>query len=423
MGEPPVNIFRLPDLGEGLTEAEIVAWRVTLDDMVSADQIVVEVETAKAVVEVPCLYAGRVVELHGQPGDVLPVDAPLLSIAATEVAARHDSSEEHREQPFRVLTGSGPTFDPEVLLRHHTAPASPRPIADEAPLVISPIVRRLARENHVSLSSLAGTGVGGVVLRRDVEAAMGRVSPPSVAVAQPAAEPGLADVARRIPLRGAKRIASEKFTRSHNEIPDAGAWVEVDATELYAARATLRDAHPDHHIGVLTLVAKACLLGLAKFSELNSYVDREREEVVVLPHVHLGIAAQTERGLVVPVVRDADQLSLLALADAMTDRVSAARAGKLSPAELTGGSFTLNNYGVFGTDGGTPIINYPEAAILGVGRLIDRPWAVAGELCIRKVGVLSLVFDHRVCDGAVAGYFLRFVADCVERPMLLLGGA
>jgi pyruvate dehydrogenase E2 component (dihydrolipoamide acetyltransferase) len=211
---------------------------------------------------------------------------------------------------------------------------------------------------------------------------------------------------------------AEKLSRSRREIPEVTVWVDVDATELLSTRRMLADAHPDGAVSLLALLARITVHALGRFPELNSRV--EDEEIVQLGTVHLGVAAQTDRGLVVPVVRDASRMTLLELGDALATTTRQAREGTLAPARLTGGTFTLNNYGVFGVDGSTPIINHPEAAILGIGRITDRPWVVDGRLEVRKVAVLTLAFDHRVCDGGVAGGFLRYVADCVERPALLL---
>ncbi|MEU4746043.1 dihydrolipoamide acetyltransferase family protein, partial [Actinosynnema sp. NPDC023658] len=205
---------------------------------------------------------------------------------------------------------------------------------------------------------------------------------------------------------------AEKLATSRREIPEATVWVDVDATDFLAARAAMPS------VSLLALLARFTVLGLRKFPELNSRV--EGDEVVVLDQVHLGFAAQTERGLVVPVVRDAQSLTTTGLASAIAARTASAREGKLAPADMTGGTFTVNNYGVFGVDGSAAIINHPEAAILGIGRIIDRPWAVAGQLAVRKVAQLTLAFDHRVCDGGTAGGFLRFVADCVESPVTAL---
>ncbi|WP_262403236.1 dihydrolipoamide acetyltransferase family protein [Actinomadura sp. CNU-125] len=223
-----------------------------------------------------------------------------------------------------------------------------------------------------------------------------------------------------MPLRGMRRAIADNTARSRREIPDATTWVDADATGLLAVRDALRTARPDLGIGLLALLARVCLDGLRRFPELNASVDVERGEIVRHGHVHLGFAAQTDRGLVVPVVRDAHLLTTARLAAELARLTGLARAGKLPPADLTGGTFTLNNYGVFGVDGSTPIINHPEAALLGVGRVTGRPWVVDGAVVPREVTQLSLTFDHRVCDGAAAGGFLRHVADLVENPAVLL---
>jgi pyruvate dehydrogenase E2 component (dihydrolipoamide acetyltransferase) len=281
---------------------------------------------------------------------------------------------------------------------------------DDGPVaVISPLVRRVAREHGVDLRSLTGSGPDGLILRADVERA---IAPPAV-VAEPVSD------GSRIPLRGVRGAVAEKLSRSRREIPDATCWVDADATELLAARAAM-NAGATAKVSLPALLARICTAALARYPELNSTVDVERNEVVRLAGVHLGFAAQTERGLVVPVVRDAQARTVEGLAEEMARLTEAARAGKLTPGELTGGTFTLNNYGVFGVDGSTPIINHPEAAMLGVGRIAPKPWVWQGELAVRQVVQLSLTFDHRVCDGGTAGGFLRFVADCVERPAVLL---
>ena len=193
-------------------------------------------------------------------------------------------------------------------------------------------------------------------------------------------------------------------------------WVDVDATALIEAR----DALGGRQIGLLALLARICVAGLRRFPELNSTVDVEAAEIVRLPHVNLGFAAQTDRGLMVPVVHGAHRMTTAELAAELSRLAGLARSGDLPPAALTGGTFTLNNYGVFGVDGGNAIINHPEAGILGIGRIVDKPWVVDGALAVRKVTQLSLSFDHRVCDGGTAGGFLRYVADCVENPVAML---
>ncbi|MER7012452.1 dihydrolipoamide acetyltransferase family protein [Saccharopolyspora sp. NPDC000359] len=392
--------FTLPDLGEGLTEAEIVRWHVAVGDRVEADQVVVEVETAKAVVDVPCPHAGTVEALHGEPGDVIAVGAPLTTITGEDSPHEQHRTEE-RAGSGNVLVGYG-TGTATRRRRGRVRPvhAVPRTNGSGAPRVLSPIVRRLAKQHGIDLSAVDGSGPGGVILRRDVESA--RQPEPSHEV--------------RTPLRGLRGAVADKLTRSRREIPDASTWVDVDATRLLEARDVLKA----RGIGLLALLARFCVAGLRRFPELNASVDTDRNEIVQHSHIGLGFAAQTPRGLVVPVVHDAHTMTTAQLAEAISHRTELARAGELDPKHLTGGTFTLNNYGVFGVDGSTPIINHPEAAILGVGRIIDKPWAHQGELALRKVTQLSLTFDHRVCDGGTAGGFLRYVADCVEDPITTL---
>ncbi|MFB7744879.1 dihydrolipoamide acetyltransferase family protein [Streptomyces sp. NPDC056132] len=469
---PKVLEFKLPDLGEGLTEAEIVRWLVEVGEVVAVDQPVVEVETAKAMVEVPCPYGGVVTARFGEEGSELPVGAPLLTVAVgppqersrtggVEDAESSESTEstepsegaESSEYSGNVLVGYG-TAAAAARRRSRVRPAAPAaaaPKAAAAPVratgpvpVISPLVRRLAREHGLDLRELRGTGPEGLILRADVVSAVqapARPAEPAAAIVEPAAahasrpaasvsasadagafRPAAASTApagERVPLKGIRGAVADKLSRSRTEIPDATCWVDADATELMAARAAMNSAGGPK-VSVLALLARICTAALARHPELNSTVDLAAREIVRLPEVHLGFAAQTERGLVVPVVRDAHRRNVDSLGAELARLTEAARTGSLTPAELTGGTFTLNNYGVFGVDGSTPIINHPEAAMLGVGRIIAKPWVHEGELAVRQVVQLSLTFDHRVCDGGTAGGFLRHVADCVEQPAVLL---
>lgn len=519
------QLFRLPDLGEGLTDAEIVEWKVAVGDTVTIDQIVVEVETAKAAVEVPVPYAGRVLRLHAEAGTPLAVGEPLITVGAPasggnggkgagpdgrtasgpagetagpgpvnragersappagrpvtrEEGARADTGrpdtaaeryrEEERAGSGNVLIGYGTDHGPvprrrrgrpgpssatgaastgatraastglpglgDAAAGRATPPALPTPegapapadgaVRRAAPLALSPLVRRMARDHGIDLVDLTPSGPAGIVLRRDVEQAVERARqaaprPTPAPAPEPQGNPAPAGP-ERIPLRGLRRAVADKLSRSRTEIPDATTWVDVDATGLLRAKRELAAARPGGGIGLLALLARVCVAALARYPELNSTVDTERREIVRYDEVHLGFAAQTDRGLMVPVVRDAHRLTTVQLAAELARSTELVRSGTLPPTALTGGTFTLNNYGVFGVDGSTPIINHPEAALLGVGRIVDKPWVVDGELTVRKVTQLSLSFDHRVCDGGVAGGFLRYVADCVERPSILL---
>ncbi|MFF3124310.1 dihydrolipoamide acetyltransferase family protein [Streptomyces sp. NPDC057908] len=495
---PKVFEFKLPDLGEGLTEAEIVRWLVEVGDVVAIDQPVVEVETAKAMVEVPCPYGGVVTARFGDEGTELPVGAPLLTVAVGSEGALGSvgpadsgagsgsgagagagagavvsavgpgagsggagSGSGEAEASGNVLVGYGtgapvarrrrvrPEAMAATVAAHVTAAVAVSaavPDAVQGPIaVVSPLVRKLARQHDLDLRQLAGSGPDGLILRADVESAIRALTegaaaptqasaavsvPESVSeptplppmqpsVAQPAASPAV----ERIPLRGVRGAVADKLARSRREIPDATCWVDADATELMAARSAMNSAGgpaAGPKVSVLALLARICTAALARFPELNSTVDLETREIVRLPEVHLGFAAQTERGLVVPVVRNAQARNAESIGAEIARLTEAARTGRLTPAELTGGTFTLNNYGVFGVDGSTPIINHPEAAMLGVGRIVPKPWVHEGDLAVRQVVQLSLTFDHRVCDGGTAGGFLRYVADCVEQPAVLL---
>jgi len=501
--------FKLPDLGEGLTEAEIVRWLVEVGDVVAVDQPVVEVETAKAMVEVPCPYGGVVTARYGDEGTELPVGSPLLTVAVGTPASGapdpraprlgtpdsgtpdSDGPEDGTTAPGTRPPGDRPSAGRDegsgnVLVGYGTqAPAARRrrvrppapgavpgrrsrtavagedragasvPVGDaatarrrdgeprlpadragagatvtggrrtEGPVpVISPLVRRLARENGLDLRELAGSGPDGLITRADVEhavragAAVTSARNPVVAPA-PAAGAATRTSGTRVPLKGVRGAVADKLSRSRREIPDATCWVDADATELMRARRLMNEAGGPR-ISLIALLARICTAALARHPALNSTVDTEAREVVRLDEVHLGFAAQTERGLVVPVVKGAHERDAESLGEEFARLTEAARTGTLTPADLTGGTFTLNNYGVFGVDGSTPIINHPEAAMLGVGRIVPKPWVHEGELAVRQVVQLSLTFDHRVCDGGTAGGFLRYVADCVEQPAVLL---
>jgi pyruvate dehydrogenase E2 component (dihydrolipoamide acetyltransferase) len=416
-----MSIFLLPDLGEGLTEAEIVRWLVKVGDVVTVDAPVAEVETAKSVVELPSPYAGVVEELHGEPGTVIPVGKPLITIA--EVDAGTTYREEEKAGSGNVLIGygtgegaaSGRRRKPRSQVSGRSVPPSGTNVPkSQVPLVISPLVRRIARDAEVDLQSLVGSGPDGLIVRRDVEQAIAqRFEAPRVEEAADT-RTGLAEL-RRTPMSGFRKAVAATLSRSRAEIPEATTWVDVDATALVELRASLRSAK-DSGPGLLALMARFVVAGLQKYPELNGFVDTEREELVQYDGINLGLAAQTDRGLVVPAVPNAHRLTTRALDAEIKRLTESARAGRLTPYELACGTFTLNNYGSFGVDGSAAIINHPQVAILGVGRIIDRPWVVDGEIAIRKLTQLSLVFDHRVCDGGTAAAFLRFVADAFENP-------
>jgi 2-oxoisovalerate dehydrogenase E2 component (dihydrolipoyl transacylase) len=478
--------FLLPDLGEGLTEGEVVRWLVAVGDTVKIDQPVAEIETAKAVVEVPSPFEGTVVALHAEVGEEIEVGKPLLTIGAaaeggaagngagqeapgtTDTSATNASlvpdptatvdkgdqgtlaaAPEQDAGSGNVLVGYG-TGDGGARRRRGRAgsgrvpgPAGHRPPhrrpAGERPLA-KPPVRKLAKDLGVNLADVPGSGPEGRILHDDVHAyarslradqqpATASVGVPEqdrngvgVVVTTPDHEPlGSAPPnEQRIPVRGVRRAISEKMTRSRQEIPEATTWVDCDGTALWEMRAKLNERQNEVRITPLALVLRACIAGLRDYPMLGARLDTASNEIVVPGHVHLGVATHTERGLIVPVIRHAERRSIMDLARELNRLAVGAREGKLGPEELTGGTFTVSNYGSFGVDGGSAIINHPEAAILGVGRFVDRPWVVDGAIEVRKVVQLSIAFDHRICDGGEAAGFLRFVADCVEDPTFLL---
>lgn len=498
MSEP--RVFLLPDLGEGLTEAELVSWHVSVGDTIAVDQPIAEVETAKSAVEVPSPYAGVVAELHGKPGETLDVGKPLISVtpistgvaepvraaddaapapspdqpevepAETELAEPKPESteaetyrEEEKAGSGNVLIGYGTpgghgqarrtrARKTAVALAEPEAPSSPTEddltllrtrVPGKLGAVISPLVRRMAKEHGVDLGALHGSGESGLIMRRDVEAAMRTAAPTAEPEAEPAkAAPGPVvepaetrsvdnqdrdartglSIASRTPVRGVRKAVAANMSRSRSEIPEATVWVDVDATGLLELRQSMK-ANGAEVPGLLAFIARFVTAGLKKFPELNTRIETAEDgsqEIVGFDGVNLGIAAQTDRGLVVPSVRGAEKMSARALDAEIRRLTDVARQGKATPAELGGGTFTLNNYGVFGVDGSAAIINHPEVGILGVGRIIDKPWVVNGELAVRKVTELTLTFDHRVCDGGTAAGFLRFVADAIENPQSLL---
>jgi len=434
------RVFALPDLGEGLTDAELVRWLVARGDTVVVDQPIAEVETAKSVVEVPSPFAGVVAALHGEEGETIAVGAPLLEVEEAEGPTPAPGAAVPSGGSGQVLVGYGTTDltggrRARVSVAATAVLAPPAPTATGAPAsprivpVVSPVVRALARSHGVDLTTLRASGDGGVVTRADVEAAFAAPSLPRTSVvpgADPGADPrtdsrtGLT-VRATEPFSRFRRTVAETMSRSRAEIPEATVWVDVDATDLWNGRRRLR--FDGRTPSLLSFIARFALAALARRPELASRVTADGAGLEFFDGVNLGVAVDTPRGLVVPAVRRADLLSVRQL-DGELDRIArAARDGSLGPAELTGSTFTINNYGSLGVDGSAAIINHPEVAILGVGRMIERPWVVDGAIVPRRIAQLSLVFDHRVTDGGVAAGFLRDIADAIESPLGVLADA
>jgi 2-oxoisovalerate dehydrogenase E2 component (dihydrolipoyl transacylase) len=371
-----VKSFRVPDLGEGLEEVTVTCWYVTVGDEVELNQLLCSVETAKAEVEIPSPYAGRITETHGAEGDVLKVGAVLVRIETAPGAPNGDA-----EVP--TLVGYGADAGIDTSRRG-------RPLA-------APPVRKLAKELSVDLAALQ-RDTGEVITRADVLAA---------------ARGSQADVR---PVSGVQARMAEKMASSHREIPAAKVGVDVDCSALLRLRDRCRPTHPEITPFVLTL--RLLVIALGHNMILNStWVDSpEGPQVHVHRGVHLGFGVATRRGLLVPVIVDAQDKTTRDLAGRTGELIAGAREGTLTPAELRGSTFTVSNFGALGVDDGVPVINHPEAAILGMGTIKPRPVAVGDEVVVRPTMTLACVFDHRVADGAEAARFVCELRDLIESP-------
>ena len=465
-------VFRLPDLGEGLTEAGLVQWLVAVGDTIATDQPIAEVETAKSVVELPSPFAGVVTALHGTAGDTIDVGAPVLEVAdpsasdtvAPEAPAsdapasgepEHEAyREEERAGSGNVLIGYGTSAQTTTGRRRPAAVSAttrtpsptvapaPAPAAstDRRPVAVrSPLVRRLARDLGLDVHAIVATGPDGAVTRADVlqaavenavdgAAAHHRSTARSTADAATGRASGTGetldglDVLSRERMSALRRAVSATLTRSRSEIPEATVWVDVDATALWELRAQMAPAG-DKAPSITALLARFVLLALEDYPVLASRLSESADELISFDGVNLGIAADTERGLLVPVLARAHELTVEQLDTALRELAATARAGTMPPERLRGSTFTLNNYGGLGVDGSAAIINHPDVAILGIGRIIERPWVVDGAIVARRIVQLSLAFDHRVCDGGYAAGFLRRVTELIEHPLRAFGRA
>ncbi|MCW2287144.1 pyruvate dehydrogenase E2 component (dihydrolipoamide acetyltransferase) [Leucobacter luti] len=440
-----MQTFHLPDLGEGLTEAVLVRWAVAVGDEIVLDQVIAEVETAKSIVDLPTPYAGTVLALHGEEGGTILTGAPVIEVgdgsaapdtpAAAPHAAEHEAYRaEEQAGSGNVLigygTGAGPAKGrrrragtavrqaaPANATPSSAAPEAARPRSDRPVAVRSPIVRRLARELGIDPATVAPSGTDGAVTRADVlRAAENTASQASEPVAPLGAEPSQLTVISSERFSPLRKAVSATLSRSRSEIPEATVWVDVDVTRLWELRPDMA-APGERAPSVTALFARYALLALEQYPLLASRIVGGGTELALFDGVHLGVAVDTERGLMVPVIPRADTLSLAAIDGALRELAATARDGKMPPERLRDSTFTVNNYGGFGVDGSAAIINYPNVAILGIGRILERPWVVEGAIVPRRIAQLSLVFDHRVCDGGYAAGFLRAVVDLLEHPL------
>jgi pyruvate dehydrogenase E2 component (dihydrolipoamide acetyltransferase) len=476
--------FKLPDVGEGLTEADIVSWHVKPGDVVEVNQIIVEIETAKAVVELPSPWAGTVSALLAAEGETVDVGRPIIAVdvpgadgsagqspahgqapaqetaakppateplaakpLAAQVAAQSGTEGEATRQP--VLVGYGvkpgsttrrprkvPPTRPASYPATSSAPPAAAPPPPAPPGAVSlralakPPVRRLARDLGVDIAALTGSGPEGSVTREDVQRAAGEGTDRSgygyaaTADGGPvvAAAPGPGGTEERIPVRGVRKHTAAAMVASAFSAPHVTEFLQVDATETMAAVRRARDLPEFAGVKVspLLFVAKALLVAVTRHPMINSSWDEAAQEIVLKRYVNLGIAVAADRGLLVPNVKGAHALSVAGLARAIDELAATARAGKATPADMSGGTITITNVGVFGIDAGTPILSPGEAAILAFGQVRDAPWVHQGELAVRRVTTLSLSFDHRIVDGELGSAVLRDVGSMLEDPVRMI---
>ena len=433
---PDLKQFKMPDVGEGLTEADILRWDVKPGDTVKVNQTLVEVETAKAAVELPSPYAGVVTELHAAEGDTVDVGVPIITIdigagaaatgepaSAAPEQAPADAGPEERQS---VLVGYGPRGStrrrtrksaPDIPSAHPAFNVAPTPPPADAPetrhrALAKPPVRRLAKTLGVDITTVEPTGPNGTVSRADVEQA---AAAPTPAVSGRTALPGRET---RIPIKGVRKHTAAAMVASAFTAPHVTEFITVDVTAMMELRDRVA-ARPDFSgikVSPLMFVAKAVVLAARRTPEINASWDEGAGEIVLKHYVNLGIAAATDRGLVVPNIKDADRLTLRELALAIAELTDTARAGKTSPADLAGGSITITNVGVFGIDTGTPILNPGEAGIVAFGAVRKMPWVVDDEIVPRWVTQLAVSFDHRMVDGQQGSQFLADVAAVLHDP-------
>jgi len=451
-----VKEFKLPDVGEGLTEADIVAWHVKPGDLVEDGQIIVEIETAKAVVELPCPWDGTVARLLAEEGQTVEVGVPIIAVEVgtsdsaerAEVAApaSAESASDDEAGAHSILVGYGVKASATTRRARRTAAGRPEtaevPTAPEEPVeppevpaepgvpaarvLAKPPVRKLAKDLGISLAALAGSGPDGSITRDDVQRAAGAGTPARSAESGNGSRTATSAPAsggeERIAVRGVRKHMAAAMVSSAFTAPHVTEFLQVDVTETMAALRRVRELpeFAELRVSPLLFVARALLVAVARHPLVNSSWDAAAEEIVVKHYVNLGIAVAAERGLIVPNVKRADALTLPELARALQVLTETGRAGKATPADLAGGTITITNVGVFGVDAGTPILTPGETAILAFGQVKDTPWVVDGELAVRKACTLSLSFDHRIVDGELGSAVLRDIGSMLTDPLRIL---
>ncbi|WP_405910539.1 dihydrolipoamide acetyltransferase family protein [Streptomyces sp. NBC_00828] len=419
------QVFLLPDVGEGLTEAEILQWAVQVGDSVEINQILVEVETAKAAVELPSPYAGVVRTLHAQDGETLPVGKPLITILS-EVSGAPDVTEPVPDREA-LLVGYGPQEGSGRRRRRRpgATPPTDQPIAPATERTAAkPPVRKLAKDLGVDITTVTPTGPAGTVTRDDVRRAA-EAQPVAAEAPKPATSEAAAET--RIPIRGVRKHTAAAMVASAFTAPHVTEFMTVDVTATMRLRDTVaaRREFRDLRVTPLLFVARALLLALRNTPEANASWDETAQEIVLKHYVNLGIAAATGRGLIVPNIKHADRMSLRELAEALAALTGTARDGRTTPQSMMDGTITITNVGVFGVDTGTPILNPGEAAILAMGAIRRTPWVVTDASGTEKieprwVTQLALSFDHRLVDGQQGSQLLADLAAFLHDPGLAM---
>lgn len=424
--------FKLPDLGEGLTEGEIVKWLVKVGDSIEEGQSFVQVETDKAVIDIPSPKKGVVLKLGAAEGETVQVGRVIIVIGepGETVEAVPKPKKEAKARPSVGVVGEleEAPEEPEQRVAQKLTPVKPipPPPAKPAQILAVPMVRKLASDLKVDLQTVKGTGPQGRISKEDVlKASKEKKAPPKEVPAKEVKETPISDahgVVERIPLRGLRRTIAQAMVKSKSTIPHAAGIDEADITQLVAlkARAKERAARKKIRLTFLPFAMKALVAALQEHPYLNASLDDEKGEIILKKYYHIGVAVDTKDGLMVPVVKNVREKNIFQLAAELEGLSEKARSRTIDLADLKGGTFTITNFGAMGGIFGFPIIHHPEVAILGMGKIYDKPMVVDGKIEIRKVLPLSLSFDHRVVDGAEAVRFMNTVIQLLEEPGLIL---
>lgn len=413
--------FKLPDLGEGLTEGEIVKWLVKVGDSIEEGQTFVQVETDKAVIEIPSPKKGVILQILAKEGETVQVGQVILVIGEPGEKVEPVAEPKAVEKPASVgVVGELEEAVEEVEER--ASAEAPKPAVAKVEVLATPAVRKRARELNVDLNRLKGSGPRGRITKDDVEKAVKEKEEAPAAAVKAARKYDMYGFIERVPLRGMRKTIARAMAKSKSTAAHVTSIDEADITNLVNLREKQKEraAKKGIHLTYMPFLIKAVVAALEEHPYLNGTLDDEREEIILKKYSNIGVAVDTKDGLMVPVVKNAKEKSILALADELVKLSEKARERTIDLADLKGGTFTITNYGAVGGIYGSPIINYPEVAILGVGKILEKPVVIEGKIEIRKVLPLSLSFDHRVIDGAEAARFMNTIIDHLEDPDLIL---